>query len=174
MRGRQSCRPGTDHGHLLRVHNARLSAIRSTGLRDSGPCRSVTNASARGWRWANRDFRGGRLSHRDGRTPGRRSRRMDSGPGVTVRFLIPTLRDQGHIAPGLRVNRTGLHAREVRLQPVQVNEFCARGSPTACQRDACASATSLDRQDRPSPSRRNIHGLAWSACLLRSRSSTIV
>ena len=44
--------------------------------------------------------------------------------GVTVGFLVPALRNQRHIAAGLRVNRTGLHAGEVRLQPVQVNEFC--------------------------------------------------
>ncbi len=44
--------------------------------------------------------------------------------GVAVGFLVPAFRDQRHIAAGLRVNRTGLHAGEVRFQPVQVNEFC--------------------------------------------------
>src|SRR5208337_1503093 len=43
---------------------------------------------------------------------------------VPVGFLVSAFRDQRHIAAGLRVNRTGLHAGEVRFQPVQVNEFC--------------------------------------------------
>jgi hypothetical protein len=45
------------------------------------------------------------------------------GPGVAVSFLVPPLRDEGDVASGLRVNGAGLHAWEVRLEPLQVDEF---------------------------------------------------
>ena len=44
--------------------------------------------------------------------------------GVAVGFLVLPFRNQGHITPRLRVNRTGLHAGEIGFQPVQVHEFC--------------------------------------------------
>ena len=43
---------------------------------------------------------------------------------VTVSFLVLAFRNQGHITPRLRVNRTGLHAGKIGFQPVQINEFC--------------------------------------------------
>ena len=48
-------------------------------------------------------------------------------PSVAVSFLVPPLRNEGDVASGLRVNRTGLHAGEVRLQPIEVNEFGSAG-----------------------------------------------
>ena len=46
------------------------------------------------------------------------------GPaGVTVGLFITPFCNQGDVTSGLRVNRTGLHAREVRLQPFKIDEF---------------------------------------------------
>ena len=50
------------------------------------------------------------------------------GPGVAVGFFIPALCNQRDVAPSLCVHRARLHAREVRLQPLQINQFC-----TSCQ-----------------------------------------
>src|SRR5712692_162681 len=47
-------------------------------------------------------------------------------PGVAVGFLVASLGDQGDVSPCLGVDRTGLHAGEIGLQPVEVHEFCAR------------------------------------------------
>jgi hypothetical protein len=42
-------------------------------------------------------------------------------PGVAVCFLVPPLRNQSDVAPGLCVNGTGLHAGEVRFEPFEVD-----------------------------------------------------
>ena len=49
----------------------------------------------------------------------RRKRVRD--PGVAIRFLVPPLRDEGDVAAGLRMDGTGLHAGEVRLEPLEVD-----------------------------------------------------
>src|ERR1700687_5615306 len=41
-------------------------------------------------------------------------------PGVAVSFLVPPLRNERNVASGLRVDRTGLHAGEVRFEPLEV------------------------------------------------------
>src|SRR5216684_947851 len=51
-----------------------------------------------------------------------RSKRIRN-PGVTISFLVPPLRDERHIAPGLRMNGTGLHAGKVGLEPLEIHKF---------------------------------------------------
>ena len=41
--------------------------------------------------------------------------------GVAVSFLVSLLRNERDVASGLRVHRTGLHAGEVRFEPLQVD-----------------------------------------------------
>ena len=41
--------------------------------------------------------------------------------GVAVCFLVPSLRNEGDVSPGLRVNGTGLHAGEVRFEPLNID-----------------------------------------------------
>ena len=43
--------------------------------------------------------------------------------GVPVRFFVPPLSDERHVPPRLRVHRTRLHAGEVGLQPIEIDEL---------------------------------------------------
>lgn len=42
-------------------------------------------------------------------------------PGVAVSFLVPPLRNKRDVASSLCMDRTGLHAREVRFEPLEVD-----------------------------------------------------
>src|SRR5579883_167662 len=45
---------------------------------------------------------------------------------IPIRLFIPALRNQRDVSPGLGVDGTSLHAREVGLQPVQIHQLAAR------------------------------------------------
>ena len=42
-------------------------------------------------------------------------------PSVAVCFLVPPLRNKRNVASGLCMDRTGLHAGEVRFEPLEVD-----------------------------------------------------
>src|SRR5579864_713981 len=82
-------------------------------------------------------------------------------PGVAVCLLIPPLRYEGDVASGLRMNWAGLHAGEVRLEPLQVYEFGPAGH------EACPGSLSrllLNRQFYSCTSSGDFHCLSgWLA-----------
>jgi hypothetical protein len=44
-------------------------------------------------------------------------------PRVAISILVAALSEEGDVATRLRVHRAGLHAGEVRFQPVEIHEF---------------------------------------------------
>src|SRR5215469_15103682 len=76
-------------------------------------------------------------------------------PGVTIGLLVPPLCDERNIAACLGMNRAGLHAGEVGLEPLEVDEFGSAAHETCPeslsrlllhgQLDSCCRAAHIDR-----------------------------
>ena len=125
VRGRKARRPGTNHRHALRVSHAGLLRVELQGVAGFRPV-ALRDKALKGTDGDGRvelPATAGGFTRVAANPATDRSERVRAA-SVTVSFLVPAFRDQRHVATGLGVNWTGLHAGEVRLQPVQIYEFC--------------------------------------------------
>ena len=119
-------------------------------MRDSGPYRSVNKPlqSADGNGGIKLPAPAGRLAGMAANAAADGSQRIRLA-GVAVGFFEAPLGDQGNVAPRLGMNWTSLHARKVRFQPVQVDEFgLLRGqlaSPSSISFRTCTGLRPIQR-----------------------------